>query len=177
MSLSNKLRTLIRDVPDFPKKGIIFKDITPLLKDAEALKAVADVIANRFSQDKIDVVAGIESRGFIIGAPVAIKLGVGFVPIRKKGKLPYKKIGQEYLLEYGTDSIEIHEDAIAKGERVLVVDDLLATGGTALATAKLVEKLGGVVVSFAVIVELGFLNGAEKIVPHNVFSLINYSEP
>src|SRR3989304_5839197 len=168
MSLSNKLRTLIRDVPDFPKKGVIFKDITPALKDAETLKAVADVISKRFSQNKIDIVAGIESRGFIIGAPVAIKLGVGFVPIRKKGKLPYKKVGQEYLLEYGTDSIEIHEDAIAKGERVLVVDDLLATGGTALATAKLVEKLGGVVVSFAVIVELGFLNGAEKIVPHNV---------
>lgn len=179
MSIDSELKSIIRDVPNFPKKGIIFKDITPLLKANHLFNKVVNRISNKFSKSKIDIVAGIESRGFIIAAPVALKLKAGFVPIRKVGKLPYKKVCEEYELEYGTDKVEIHEDAIQNGQKVLIVDDLLATGGTALATARLIEKLGGNVTAVAFIVELGFLKGREKLEKHHykVFSLVNYKSP
>lgn len=174
MGLREDLEKVIRDVPDFPKKGIVFKDITPILQSPKIFKQVIQAFTARFAPEKIDVVAGVESRGFLIGAPVAINLGVPFVPLRKGGKLPWDKISQEFTLEYGSASIEIHKDALKKGQRVLITDDLLATGGTALASAKLVEKLGGVVVGLAFIIELGFLKGAEKLIKYNIFSLINY---
>ena len=134
----------IRDVPDFPKKGIIFKDITPLLRDKEAFRELILTLVSKYENDDIDVIAGVESRGFIIGCPLAVMLGKGFIPIRKKGKLPWKAVSESYDKEYGTDSLEMHEDSIEKGQKVLIVDDLLATGGTALASARLVEKLGGI---------------------------------
>lgn len=169
-----ELKNYIRDIPDFPKEGIIFKDITPLWKDKDAFAQTIEEIVNRYKNQQIDVVVGVEARGFIIGAPVAYKLGVGFVPVRKPGKLPYKTTSISYELEYGTDTIEMHEDAIARGQRVLIVDDLLATGGTTKALCQLVEKAGGKVVDLAFIVELAFLHGKEKLKDYNVFSLIEY---
>ncbi len=166
------LVSLVRDIPDFPKKGIIFKDITPLLQDAEALRYAVDQMAEFGVGKKVDIVLGAEARGFILGAALAYTLGAGFVPARKPGKLPYDTIAAEYELEYGTDSLEIHEDAITKGTRVLVHDDLLATGGTARAKCDLVEKLGGEVVGVAFIVELAFLRGREKLKDYDVISLI-----
>lgn len=168
------LKSLIRDVPDFPKKGIVFKDITTLTKDPAGLRAAVDAIADRYSTSKIDAVVGIESRGFVFGAAVAYKLGVGFVPARKPGKLPAETVSAEYELEYGTDAIEIHRDAIERGQRILIVDDLLATGGTAAAAVELVEKLGGQIVATAFLVDLTFLNGRAKLGGHEVFSLIEY---
>ena len=168
------LKSLIRDVPDFPKPGIVFKDITTLTKDPEGLKAAADGIADRYRDAKVDVVVGIESRGFIFGALVADRLGVGFVPARKPGKLPAETVRKEYELEYGTDAIEMHKDAVAPGQRVLIVDDLLATGGTAKAAAELVEDLGGVVVAIAFVIDLAFLKGREKLAGYEVFSLVEY---
>lgn len=169
-----ELKNYIRDIPDFPKEGIIFKDITPLWKDKDAFAQTIEGIVNRYKDQQIDVVVGVEARGFIIGAPVAYKLGVSFVPVRKPGKLPYKTTSISYELEYGTDTIEMHEDAISYGQRVLIVDDLLATGGTTKALCQLVEKMGGKVVELAFIVELAFLHGREKLKDYNVFSLIEY---
>lgn len=168
------LARLVRSVPGFPKPGIVFKDITTLARDPEGLRTAVDAIASRYGQAGVDVVVGIESRGFIFGAAVAYKLGVGFVPARKPGKLPAETVRAEYSLEYGTDAIEMHRDAILPGQRVLIVDDLLATGGTAAAAVKLVETLGGRVVALAFLIDLTFLNGRSKLAGYEVFSLIEY---
>ena len=168
------LRSLIRDVPDFPKKGIIFKDITPLLKNGPALRFTCDQLAESFKGMKIDQVVGIESRGFIFSPVLAYQLGAGFVPVRKKGKLPAAKEAVSYSLEYGEDSLEVHLDAIKKGTQVVIVDDLLATGGTAEAVIHLVEKLGGTVLGLAFLIELTFLKGRERLKNYQVHSLIQY---
>jgi len=170
------LKEYIRDVPDFPKKGIVFKDITTLLKSPEALSATLDQMAAIAKDLSVDVVAGIESRGFLFGPALAKILNVGFVIIRKPGKLPAEVVSQEYELEYGTDTIEIHKDAIAKGQKVLVADDLLATGGTAAAACKLIEKLGGTVSALLFIIELSFLNGKDKLAGYPIHSLIRYDD-
>jgi adenine phosphoribosyltransferase len=166
------LKLYCRDVPDFPKKGIIFKDITVLLKEPAKFSEAIDRIAQRYVGKGIDIVASIESRGFIIGAALAYKLGAGFVPVRKKGKLPWQTIGCTYELEYGTDTLEIHQDAIKPGQKVLIVDDLIATGGTAGAVVNLIEQLGGKIHGLAFLIELTFLKGREKIKKYPVFSLI-----
>ncbi|NIM10394.1 MAG: adenine phosphoribosyltransferase [Candidatus Aminicenantes bacterium] len=168
------LAAIIRDVPDFPEKGIIFKDITTLLKDKDALTYVIDGMVERYRDKQIDKIVGIESRGFIFGGAVAYLLGCGFVPARKPGKLPAEKISESYSLEYGTNTLEIHTDAIEAGERVLIIDDLLATGGTAAAVAKMVERLNGEVVAIEFLIELEFLNGREKVKEYNVNSYIRY---
>jgi adenine phosphoribosyltransferase len=168
------LSKAIRDVPDFPKPGIVFKDITPLLGDAARLKDAADLLAEAAAALGVSRVVAIESRGFILGSLVADRLKAGFVPVRKPGKLPAATLSASYELEYGTDTLEIHADALQKGERVLVVDDLIATGGTARATAELVEKLGAEVAAFAFLVELGFLAGREKLAGHQVLSVLRY---
>jgi len=168
------LKALIRNVPDFPKPGIVFRDITTLIKDGAALEAVAASLANHFRDKAPDLVLGVESRGFIIGTAVALKLGVGFVPARKKGKLPAKTLSAEYQLEYGTDSVEIHVDAIRPGQKILFIDDLLATGGTAEASTRLIEQAGGEVVGCGFMIDLTFLNGAAKLKQYEVFSLIEY---
>jgi adenine phosphoribosyltransferase len=170
---TEELKSFIRDVPDFPKPGILFKDITPLLADGRALAATVDHLAEPFL-GAVDLVLGIESRGFILGAPVAYRLGVGMAIARKPGKLPYLRFKQEYQLEYGTDSLEIHQDAIAANRRVLIVDDLLATGGTAQAAIGLVGLLGGKVVGCAFVLELGFLKGRERLANTKCLSLIRY---
>lgn len=164
----------IRDVPDFPKEGILFRDITTLLQDAEAFGSSVKQMLELFKNLGVHKVCGIESRGFIFGAPLAIQMGVGFVPVRKNGKLPWTKISQEYTLEYGTDKLEIHVDAVEKGEKVLIVDDLLATGGTAQAVAKMMEKMGAQVSGFVFLVELEFLNGRNLLKDYRVESLIKY---
>ncbi|CCJ34683.1 MULTISPECIES: adenine phosphoribosyltransferase [Caloramator] len=168
------LKEKIRIIEDFPKKGISFKDITTVLKDGEAFKDVIDKIVEIVKDKEIDLVVGPEARGFVLGAPVAYALGVGFVPVRKPGKLPADTLKYEYSLEYGNDALEIHKDAIEPGQRVLIVDDLLATGGTISAVAKLVEELGGVVASMGFVVELTGLNGREKLEGYDVFSLVQY---
>ncbi|HOJ79154.1 MAG TPA: adenine phosphoribosyltransferase [Bacillota bacterium] len=168
------LKSLIREVPDFPKQGINFKDITTLLKDGKALKTVIDIFAERFENTKPDLVVGAESRGFLFGAPLAYKLGAGFVLVRKPGKLPAPVTKVTYDLEYGQDSLEIHLDAIQPGQKVLIVDDLLATGGTVSATAELVKKLGGEIVGCAFLIELDFLRGRDKLSGYDVFSLLHY---
>jgi adenine phosphoribosyltransferase len=173
--MSVDLKQYIRDIPDFPKKGIIFKDITTLLKNPVALKLTLDSLYDRVKDLKIDKVVGIEARGFIFGAMLAQKLNAGFVPLRKPGKLPAEVYNQSYQLEYGTDSIEIHKDAISKGDRVLLHDDLLATGGTAKAACDLIEKIGGTIIQAVFVIELGFLNGREKLKDYTVDSLINYT--
>ena len=164
----------IRDVPDFPKKGILFKDITPVLSDIDTLRASIKEMAAPFMDFEIDVVVGIESRGFIFGAPIADVLDCSFVPVRKPGKLPWKTESVSYELEYGTDALEIHEDAITEGQNVLIVDDLLATGGTAEATCKLVSKLGGNIKGLSVLIELEALNGRKRLNQYNVHSLVQY---
>lgn len=164
----------IRDVPDFPKPGIVFKDITPLLNDKGAFRYAIFEMRRLVAGKEIDKVVGIESRGFIIGSVLAHELGVGFVPVRKKGKLPAATVRQEYALEYGTDAVEMHKDAISSGEKVLIVDDLLATGGTSAATASLVEMLGGKIAGFCFLVELNFLRGREKLAGYDVRSLLHY---
>jgi adenine phosphoribosyltransferase len=169
-----RLEDFIRDIPDFPKKGIIFKDITTLLKEPKAFKEVHDLIVERYKDKKIDKVIGIESRGFIFGSVVAYLLGCGFVPARKPGKLPYKTIREDYELEYGSNTLELHVDAVEEGENILIIDDLLATGGTALATAKLVEKLKGNIVGIEFLIELEFLKGIDKLKGYNVNSFIKY---
>ncbi len=168
------LREKIRDIPDFPKQGIVFKDITPLLIDPECLKLAVTSIAGEFRDEEITKVCAVEARGFILGAAVACELGAGFVPIRKPGKLPAQTRCCTYDLEYGTDTIEIHADAISQGDRILMVDDLLATGGTMAAACKLVRELGGEIVGVAFLVELAFLNGAEKLKDCRTVSLITY---
>ena len=168
------LKSLIRDIPDFPQPGILFRDVTPLLADARALREVVAHFAERYRGAGIDAVAGIESRGFIFGAPLAIELGVGFVPIRKIGKLPAEKIFREYALEYGTATLEIHVDAVSPGQRVLLIDDLLATGGTAAAAAHLVQTLGGDVAAVAFLIELEFLEGRGRMEGFDVYSVLKY---
>ncbi len=168
------LKELIRDIPDFPKEGIIFKDITTLLGNKAAFKEVIDALTNPYLGKEIDYVVAVETRGFIIGGALAYKLGCGFVPVRKKGRLPYKTHQVTYDLEYGIDTLEIHQDAIGSGASVLIVDDLLATGGTAEATIKLVEKLGGKVVGICFIIELTKLKGIEKLQGYPVHRLIQY---
>ena len=164
----------IRDVPDFPKKGIVFKDITPVLSDINTLRISICEMAAPFVNRGIDVVVGIESRGFIFGAPIADILGCSFVPVRKPGKLPWKTKNVSYELEYGTDALEIHEDSITKGQNVLIVDDLLATGGTAKATCKLVSELEGNIIGLSVLIELEALNGRKRLNQYNVHSLVQY---
>jgi len=169
-------KNLIRTVPDFPQKGILFRDITTLLKDRRAFKGVIDALYERYVSRGVDLIVGVESRGFILGGALAYRLGVGFVPVRKPGKLPAQTIKAEYELEYGRDALEVHQDAIRNGDKVLILDDLLATGGTALATCQLVKRLGGVVVEVAFLIELLDLKGREKLKGYKVFSMINYKE-
>jgi adenine phosphoribosyltransferase len=168
------IQRAIRDIPNFPKPGIVFKDITPLLADGRLFAKTIDLLAARYSGQKVDTVLGIESRGFIIGAALAYKLGAGFSVVRKPGKLPYETHAESYALEYGTDSLEIHVDGLSPNSRVVIADDLIATGGTAAATAALVSKLGGTVVECAFVIELTFLRGREKLKPHRVYSLLQY---
>lgn len=171
---SPDLRRWIRDVADFPKPGVVFKDITPLLARPEAFQAVIDRLAGRFAGAGIDTIAAAEARGFIFGAPLALKLGAGFVPIRKPGKLPYATLALEYQLEYGTDRLEVHTDAFALGRRVLLLDDVLATGGTMRACCDLVKQAGAEVVGCAFVLELTFLGGRERLTPYEVTSLLTY---
>jgi adenine phosphoribosyltransferase len=168
------LKAAIRDVPDFPKKGIVFKDITTLLKDPVLFRRTMDLLAVLCGDRPVDKVVAIESRGFILGGVLASRLNAGFVPVRKPGKLPAKRLSASYELEYGTDSLEIHEDALTRGDRVLIVDDVIATGGTARAVGDLVDRLGARVVAYAFLVELTFLNGREKLAGREVLSLIRY---
>jgi adenine phosphoribosyltransferase len=170
----HELAKSIRTVPDFPKKGIMFRDITTLLKDPKAFRTALEVFHDQYRNKGIQKVVCVESRGFIFGSALAVELGVGFVPIRKKGKLPAETIREEYALEYGTDVIEIHRDAIQKGEKVLLHDDLLATGGTISASTRLVEKLGGSIVGLSFLIELSFLKGRDKLRGYDVFSIIQY---
>ncbi|SNS33806.1 adenine phosphoribosyltransferase [Anaerovirgula multivorans] len=172
MDLSKK----IREIQDFPKEGINFKDITTLLQDKEAFTYMVDTLAAQLKDLNVDIVVGPESRGFIVGVPVAYKIGAGFVPVRKPGKLPAEIVRYEYELEYGKDALEIHRDAIQPGQKVAIIDDLLATGGTVLATAKLIEELGGEVVSINFLIELAFLKGREKLSNYNVKTLITYHD-
>jgi adenine phosphoribosyltransferase len=168
------IRGAIRDIPDFPKPGIIFKDITPLFNNGALFRKTIDILAERYRGQNIDTVLGIESRGFIVGSALACTLGAGFSVVRKPGKLPYQTHSASYELEYGTDKLEIHIDGIARNARVVIADDLIATGGTAAATAELVTKLGGKVVECAFVIELSFLNGRQKLKPHGVFSILQY---
>ncbi|OQA92314.1 MAG: Adenine phosphoribosyltransferase [Elusimicrobia bacterium ADurb.Bin231] len=169
-----ELERYIRDIPDFPKKGIMFKDITPLLKDARAFETAIEMLAAKYKDAKIDKIASMESRGFILGAALSMKLRCGFIPIRKKGKLPYETIREEYALEYGTDLLEMHKDALEKGENILIVDDVLATGGTANAVCRLIEKLGGNIAALCFLIELSSLNPRKKLEGYPIESLIIY---
>lgn len=173
-STIERLRSLIRDVPDFPQPGVLFKDITPLLADENAFSSVIDLIVVHYGRGNIDKVVGIEARGFILASPVAYHFGAGFVPVRKQGKLPWDTEREEYELEYGSAVLEVHKDSIRPGERVLIVDDVLATGGTARATARLVESLGGKVIGISCLIELGFLHGRQNLAGYDFFSLISY---
>ena len=168
------LKEHIRDIPDFPKEGIVFKDITPLLADEKAFTYTIDALAHYFDRDAIDKVLGIEARGFMVAAPLAYRFTAGLIPVRKKGKLPWQVQSEEYELEYGYDHLEIHSDAIESGERILIVDDVLATGGTASATARLTERCGGKVAGIATIMELAFLGGRDKLADYDFLSLISY---
>ena len=169
-----RLKDLIRDIPDFPKSGVVFKDITPLLADPEGFASVIDAISEHFVGRGIRKVVGVEARGFIIAAPVAYRLGAGFVPVRKVGKLPWDVEAEAYSLEYGTGLLEIHSDAVAIDEQVLVVDDVLATGGTAAATVRLIERLGAKVAGLGFVIELGFLDGRSQLAGRDMLSLLHY---
>ena len=169
-----QVKALVRDIPDFPKEGVVFKDITPLLADELAFSTVIDLIVVHFGRGNVDKVVGIEARGFILASPVAYHFGAGFIPVRKKDKLPWHTEAAEYSLEYGTATLEIHADGIGAGERVLIVDDVLATGGTSKATAELVERIGGKVVGIACLIELDFLHGRDKIDGYDLFTLLRY---
>ena len=169
-----RLEDRIRDIPDFPQKGIVFKDICPLIGDGQGLKLAVDRLQEVARDKKIDAIVALESRGFLFGAPLAYNLGVGIIPVRKQGKLPSETFKMEYALEYGTNVVEIHRDALAPGQKVLIVDDLLATGGTALAAAKLVEMLGATVEAMVFVIELTFLRGREKLAGYQVTSLVQY---
>jgi adenine phosphoribosyltransferase len=173
-TLEEELKASIRSIPDYPKKGIVFRDLTTLWKDGRMMRKTTDALYSHFKGTSIDKIVGIEARGFIVGAPLADRMGVGFVPARKVGKLPSEKLSMDYELEYGKQGLEIHSDAIEMGERVLIVDDLLATGGTSRAARELVERLGGKVVGFGFIVELSFLGGRAKLPGAEVFSLVRY---
>lgn len=168
------LEKSIRNIPDFPKPGILFRDVTTLIQNKEAFKKAIELLSKKYIGKRIDKVVGVEARGFIFGAAVAYKIGAGFVPVRKKGKLPHKTIATTYALEYGTDTLEIHQDAIAPGEKVLVIDDLLATGGTVKAATELVEGLKGKIIGIAFLVELTDLKGKDKLKGYSAFSLIKY---
>jgi len=168
------LKRHIRSIPDFPKKGIVFRDITTLLKDAAAFREAVDALVAHFAQDGIELVVGIEARGFILGGAVALELGAGFVPVRKSGKLPAETIQETYALEYGTDTLAMHRDAITPGQRILMLDDLLATGGTMAASCRMVEALGGEVVACAFLIELSYLRGRERLSAYRVLSLVDY---
>ncbi|MCG2725728.1 MAG: adenine phosphoribosyltransferase [Elusimicrobia bacterium] len=172
--VSQQIKAVIRDIPDFPKEGIVFKDIMPLLANYDIFNKTIKFIADHYKGRGITKVVGIEARGFILAAPIALELQAGMAPVRKKGKLPYKTISKTYDLEYGHDTLEIHEDAIKQGEKVLIVDDVLATGGTIKAVCELVEQLNGNVESIAMLIELDFLKGREKIANYDLFSLIKY---
>jgi adenine phosphoribosyltransferase len=169
-----KLQSKIREIKDFPKKGVIFKDITPLLQDSAYFKSAIDGLADFFRDKKIDKIVGIDARGFLLASAVAYELGVGIAIVRKKGKLPYETILEEYDLEYGSNAIEMHKDAIRPKERVAIIDDVLATGGTAQATAGLVEKLQGKIVGFGFLIDLTFLKGGEKLKKYKIYSLVKY---
>lgn len=170
----DELVRYIRNIPDFPIKGILFRDITPLLKDRDAFKSAISKLADNFRGRNVDLVSAVEARGFIIGAPLAVELSAGFVPIRKPGKLPYESIREEYALEYGTNILEMHKDAIKPGERVLIADDLIATGGTAIACKNLIERLGGIVVGFVFLVELTEFKAREQLKGYDVYSLLKF---
>ena len=170
----NEVRARVRDIPDFPKKGIVFKDITPVLADAALFRHVIEALTDRYRGERISKVVGIESRGFLFAAPVAIALGAGLAIVRKPGKLPWRTAREVYALEYGEDTLEMHIDAVGPGERVVVVDDVLATGGTAGAVGKLVTGQGADLIGFAFLLELGFLHGARRLGPHMVYSLLQY---
>ncbi|HUR22004.1 MAG TPA: adenine phosphoribosyltransferase [Vicinamibacterales bacterium] len=174
LTLATRLQILIRDVPDFPKPGIVFKDITPLLSDGDALRDATRRMAEPFQDAKIDRVVGIESRGFILGSVVARELGVGFIPVRKPNKLPAKKMSIEYALEYGADTLEVHTDACERSARLLIVDDVLATGGTAKATCELMERVGGTVVGLSFLAVLDFLKGRERLPGRRIESVLTY---
>jgi len=169
-----ELQALVRAIPDFPKPGIMFRDITPLIKDARAFRAAIDRLAEAFVGQKIDYVVAIEARGYLVGAPLAHTLGTGLIPVRKPGKLPYDTLKADYALEYGTNTLEVHSDALGHGERVIIADDLLATGGTACATKSLVERLGGQVVGFAFLIELAALAGRDKLGAPPVTTLMTF---
>jgi adenine phosphoribosyltransferase len=172
--MHEQLKAAVRDVPDFPIKGILFKDITPILQDGKLFRQAVDAIADRHRGKNIQAVVGIDARGFIFAGAVAYKLGVGFVPVRKKGKLPYKTVVTSYTLEYGSETSEMHVDALRRGDRVIIVDDLLATGGTAMAAATLVKQLGAEVAEMDFLIELSFLRGRERLKDYNVFAAITY---
>jgi adenine phosphoribosyltransferase len=168
------LKEFVRDIPDYPRPGVTFKDITPLLADIKAFRYSVDSLSDHFAGQKVDKVLGIEARGFIVAAPVAYRFGAGFVPVRKAGKLPWNVEAQEYVLEYGTDSLEIHRDALGPGDHALIIDDVLATGGTAAAAARLVERLGGITIGAGFLIELTFLGGRGKLGGYDAVSLITY---
>ena len=168
------IKSKVRSIPDWPIKGVIFRDITTLLADPKAFKAICTIFYNRYVDQKVDKIVGIDARGFLFGAVLAYELDIGFIPIRKKGKLPYKTISQSYTLEYGEESIEIHEDALTGGDRVVIIDDLMATGGTIAASAALVEKLGGNILECAFVIELPDLNGREKLGNRKSFAIIEF---
>jgi adenine phosphoribosyltransferase len=175
VEVADRLASLVRDIDDFPRPGITFKDITPLLADPTAFRSAVDGIAERFDGDGVDRVLGVEARGFILAAPIAYRYGAGFTPVRKAGKLPWHVEAEQYELEYGTELLEIHRDAVDAGDRVLVVDDVLATGGTAAATVRLVERLGATVVGLGFVLELAFLGGRSRLPGHEVVSLVRYA--
>jgi len=168
------LKSKIRSIPDFPKKGIVFRDITPLIRDSQAFKYAIDEMARQYKDKKIDAILGAEARGFIFGSALAYKIGAGFIPVRKPGKLPYKTCEVSYDLEYGSNVLEMHIDAINKGDKILIVDDLIATGGTAKAKAELIEKMGGEVVGLCFLIELEFLNPRKLLSDYNIYSMIKY---
>jgi adenine phosphoribosyltransferase len=174
-ALALRMKNSIRRIPDFPKKGIVFRDLTTLWKDPALLRASVDALYEHYKGGEVDKVLGIEARGFVFGALLAERFGVGFIPARKMGKLPGEKITEEYQLEYRMDGLEMHKDAVESGEKVLIVDDLMATAGTALAATKLVERMGGTVVGLAFVVELTFLHGREKLPGHEILSLVQYA--
>jgi adenine phosphoribosyltransferase len=168
------LKDHVRDIPDFPRPGVVFKDLTPLLADPEAFRFSVSSLADRFADSGITRVVGIEARGFIVAAPIAYELGAGFVPVRKLGKLPWRTEQESYVLEYGTDALEVHADALGPGDRVLIIDDVMATGGTAAATVTLVERLGATVVGLGFLIELEFLGGRRKLAGHDITALVRY---
>ena len=168
------IKSKVRSIPNWPIKGVIFRDITTLLQDPKAFKEICQIFFNRYVNEKVDKIVGIDARGFLFGSVLAVELGIGFVPIRKKGKLPYKTISESYTLEYGEETIEIHEDAIDRGDRIVIVDDLMATGGTIAASAALVEKLGGDILECAFVIELPDLKGREKMGDRNLFAILEF---